>query len=139
MQKSKFRHQKMLNISISGSEAGARAMAKQKAAMITFGELIANRRKRLNFMQKEIAAAIKQDDGKAISVQYLNDVEHGRRGAPPDYVIAQLAKLLRLPLDLLYFRAGRLPADIRKRAVSDQQAAAAYRALRRELRRPKKS
>jgi hypothetical protein len=46
---------------------------------------------------------------------------------------------LRLQLDVLYFRAERLPPDIRKGAISDQQAAAAYRALRRELRRPKKS
>jgi hypothetical protein len=85
-----------------------------------------------------IATAIKQD-GKPISVQYLNDIEHGRRGAPPDYVLVQLAKLLRVPLDILYFRAERLPPDIRKGAISDQQAAAAYRALRRELRRPKKA
>ena len=104
--------------------------------MITFGEFIAKRRKKLDMTQKEIAARIKQDDGKPISVQYLNDIEHGRRGAPPDYIIVQLAKLLRLQLDVLYFRSGRLPPDIRKRAVSDEQAAAAYRALRRELRRP---
>jgi len=110
-----------------------------KAAMTTFGQFIAKRRKQLNLAQNQIAAAIKQDDGKPISVQYLNDIEHGRRGAPPDYVLVQLAKLLRVPLDILYFRADRLPPDIRKGAISDQQAAAAYRALRRELRRPKKS
>jgi transcriptional regulator with XRE-family HTH domain len=107
--------------------------------MTSFGEFIAKRRKQLNLTQKQVAAGIKQDDGKPISVQYLNDIEHGRRGAPPDYVIAQLARLLQLQLDLLYFRSGRLPPDIRKRAASDQQVAAAYRALRRELRRPKKS
>jgi transcriptional regulator with XRE-family HTH domain len=104
-----------------------------------FGEFIAKRRKKLNLTQKQIAAGIKQDDGKPISVQYLNDIEHGRRGAPPDYVIAQLARLLRLQLDVLYFRSGRLPPDIRKRSVSDQQAAAAYRALRLQLRGSKKS
>ena len=107
--------------------------------MTSFGESIAKRRKQLNLTQKQVAAGIKQDDGKPISVQYLNDIEHGRRGAPPDYVIVQLAKLLRLQLDVLYFRSGRLPPDVRKRLVSDQQAAAAYRALRRELRRSKKS
>ena len=51
-----------------------------KAAMTTFGEFIAKRRKRLNLPQNQVAAAIKQDDGKPISVQYLNDIEHGRRG-----------------------------------------------------------
>jgi len=107
--------------------------------MTSFGEFIAKRRKSLNLTQKHVAARIKQDDGKPISVQYLNDIEHGRRGAPPDYVIAQLARLLHLQLDVLYFRSERLPPDIRKRSVSDEQAAAAYRALREELRRPKKS
>lgn len=106
--------------------------------MTNFGEFIAQRRKKLNLTQKQVAAGIIQDDGKPISVQYLNDIEHNRRGAPPDYVIGQLARLLRLPLDVLYFRSGRLPPDIRKRDISDQQAAAAYRAFRRELRRAKK-
>jgi transcriptional regulator with XRE-family HTH domain len=93
----------------------------------------------LALTQKDVAAGIVRDDGKPLSVQYLNDIEHGRRGAPPDYDIGQLAKLLRVEIDVLYCRAGRLPRDIRKRSVSDRQEAAAYRALRRELRPPAKS
>ena len=107
--------------------------------MTSFGEFIAKRRKKLDLTQKQVAAGIKQDDGKPISVQYLNDIEHGRRGAPPDYVIAQLARLLHLQLDVLYFRSGRLPLDIRNRSISDERAAAAYRAFRRALRQSKKS
>jgi transcriptional regulator with XRE-family HTH domain len=107
--------------------------------MNSFGEFIAKRRKKLALTQKQVAAGIKQDDGKPLSVQYFNDIEHGRRGAPPDCIIVQLAKLLRLELDVLYFRAGRLPLDIRNPSVSDERAAAAYRALCRELRRSKKS
>jgi transcriptional regulator with XRE-family HTH domain len=74
--------------------------------MRTFGEFIARRRKKLALTQKELAASIVRDDGKPLSVQYLNDIEHGRRGAPPDYVIGQLAKLLRVEVNVLYFRAG---------------------------------
>ena len=107
--------------------------------MTSFGESIAKRRKQLNLTQRQVAAGIKQDDGKPLSVQYLNDIDHGRRGAPPDYIIVQLAKLLRLELDVLYFRSGRLPLDIRNRSISDDRAAAAYRAFRRELRQSKKS
>jgi transcriptional regulator with XRE-family HTH domain len=106
--------------------------------MITFGEFIAHRRKDLGLTQKEVAARIKQDDGKPLSVQYLNDIEHGRRGAPPDYVIKQLAKLLGLQLDLVYFRAGRVPYDIRSRLISDERALAAFQAFRRALRRRRK-
>ena len=107
--------------------------------MRTFGEVIAEARKKAKLTQRQLAARIKNEEGRHISGPYLNDIEHGRRGAPPDYVIAQLARLLHLQLDVLYFRSERLPPDIRKRSVSDEQAAAAYRALREELRRPKKS
>lgn len=106
--------------------------------MTTFGECITRHRKNLGFTQKEVAARIMQDDGKALSVQYLNDIEHGRRGAPPDYVIKQLARVLRLELDVVYFRAGRIPYDIRSRSISDDRAAAAFQAFRRTLRRKKK-
>jgi transcriptional regulator with XRE-family HTH domain len=80
--------------------------------MITFGTFITRRRKDLGLTQKEVAVRIKQDDGKALSVQYLNDIEHGRRGAPPDYVIKQLARVLRLELDVVYFRAGAAPRHL---------------------------
>jgi transcriptional regulator with XRE-family HTH domain len=62
--------------------------------MTTSGEFIAKRCERLDLTQKQIAAGIKQDDGKPLSVQYLNDIEHGGRGAPPDYTVVLLAKLL---------------------------------------------
>jgi transcriptional regulator with XRE-family HTH domain len=110
----------------------------QNRRMKTFGDFIAKRRKELGLTQKETAARIKQDDGKPLSVQYLNDIEHGRRGAPPDYLIQELGRALRLELDLLYFRAGRIPLDLRCRSVSDERAAAAYRAFRRELRRSRR-
>jgi transcriptional regulator with XRE-family HTH domain len=106
--------------------------------MIAFGVFIAHRRKNLGLTQKEVAARIRQDDGKSLSVQYLNDIEHGRRGAPPDYVINQLARVLRLELDVVYFRADRIPYDIRGRSISDLRAAAAFQAFRRVLRRKKK-
>jgi transcriptional regulator with XRE-family HTH domain len=94
--------------------------------MITFGTFITRRRKDLGLTQKEVAVRIKQDDGKALSVQYLNDIEHGRRGAPPDYVIKQLARVLRLELDVVYFRAGAAPRHL-EGAASDGDCAARIR------------
>ncbi len=102
--------------------------------MTTFGSFIIRRRKELELTQKAVAARIKQDDGKPLSVQYLNDIEHGRRGAPPDYLIKQLARVLRIDRDLLYFRAGRIPLDIRNRIVSDERAITACNAFRAALR-----
>jgi len=112
--------------------------ATRASLMITFGEFVMRRRKELGLTQKEVAARITQDDGKVLSVQYLNDIEHGRRGAPPDYFIKQLAKALRTELDVVYFRAGRLPYDIRSRSISDERALAAFQAFRRALRRRRK-
>jgi len=54
-------------------------------------------------------------------------------------LIQQLVRVLRLELDMLYFRAGRIPLDIRSRSVSDERAAAACRAFRHELRKGEKN
>src|SRR5215470_13398461 len=101
--------------------------------MPSFAEFIKRRRRELALTQMEVAARIIQNDGKSLSMQYLNDIENGRRGAPPDYVLKQLAKVLRVELDLLYFRAGRIPSDLQKRLVSDARAVAAFRAFRAAL------
>ena len=102
--------------------------------MPSFAEFIKRRRRELDITQIAVAARIIQDDGKALSMQYLNDIENGRRGAPPDYVLKQLAKVLQVELDLIYFRAGRIPSDLQKRLVSDARAVAAFRAFRDALR-----
>ncbi|MGO9267838.1 MAG: helix-turn-helix domain-containing protein [Candidatus Binataceae bacterium] len=108
--------------------------------MPSFAEFIKRRRRELLLTQMKVAARIIQDDGKPLSMQYLNDIENGRRGAPPDYVLKQMAKVLRVELDLLYFRASRIPPDIQKRRVSDARALAAFTAFRDALRpRRKKS
>lgn len=106
--------------------------------MPSFAEFIKRRRRELALTQMKIAARIIQDDGKPLSLQYLNDLENGRRGAPLDYVLKQLAKVLRVELDLLYFRAGRIPPDLQKRLVSDARAVAAFTAFRDALRRGQK-
>ena len=81
--------------------------------MESFGRMIAGRRKEFKMSQKDVATRIKKEDGLAISVQYLNDVEHGRRRPPSDLIIRQIARILKLPLDALYFSAARLPPDIK--------------------------
>jgi len=83
--------------------------------------------------QKDVAVRVKKEDGQAISVQYLNDVEHGRRKPPSDLIIRQLARILKLPVDALYFSAARLPPDIKIDKIEPELAAAAYKAFRREL------
>ena len=75
--------------------------------------MIAGRRKELKMSQKDVAVRVKKEDGQEISVQYLNDVEHGRRRPPSDLMIRQIARILKFPLDALYFAAARFPRTSR--------------------------
>jgi len=82
--------------------------------METFGDVIAAARKKLGLSQKDLAAKIRKEDGGVISPQYLNDIEHNRRNPPSEFIIEQLAKVLKLSMDYLLFAAGTLPEDVRK-------------------------
>jgi transcriptional regulator with XRE-family HTH domain len=101
--------------------------------MPSFGDYIAARRKALNLKQKDLAAKIKKEDGTRISIPYLHDVEAGRRNPPSDDMIEQLGTILDVPVDILYFYAERMPADLKKFDVPEKQILAAFEAFRREV------
>jgi transcriptional regulator with XRE-family HTH domain len=63
---------------------------------------------------------------------YLNDVEHDRRHPPENTVIEQLAQVLNVSPDFLYFYARRLPANVES-DFDEGSIEAAYRAFRKEL------
>lgn len=50
--------------------------------MRTFGEVIVEARKKAHLTQRQLAAQIKNEEGKAISGPYLNDIEHNLRHPP---------------------------------------------------------
>jgi transcriptional regulator with XRE-family HTH domain len=106
--------------------------------MKTFGELIAEGRKRAKLTQRELAARIKVEDGRPISAPYLNDLEHNLRKPPRGHLIEQFARHLDIEADLLYFAAGRVPRDIHPASASEDQVMAAYRAFRKELKSHKR-
>jgi transcriptional regulator with XRE-family HTH domain len=101
--------------------------------MRTFGEVIAGARKKANLTQRQLAARIKTEEGRGISGPYLNDIEHNLRHPPRGYLLEQFARELDLDADLLYFLAKQIPIDVDPSKVSEEQAIAAYRAFRREL------
>ena len=101
--------------------------------MRTFGDVIAEARRQANLTQRELAALIKTEEGKAISGPYLNDLEHNLRHPPRGYLLEQFARVLNIDVDLLYFLARQIPIDIDPDKVTEEQAVAAYRAFRREL------
>ena len=103
--------------------------------MKTFGEVITEARQKGHLTQRQLAAKIKKEDGKGISGPYLNDLEHNYRHPPRGYLLQQFARVLDLDVDLLYFLAKQLPVELEMNNISEEQALAAYRALRRGLMR----
>jgi transcriptional regulator with XRE-family HTH domain len=100
----------------------------------TFGAHIAERRKALTMSQKELAGKImREEDGKPISPQYLNDIERDRRSPTSDHLIQQFAKVLKADLDFLHYLAGRLPTEILERNPSEAKVKEAFAAFRQAL------
>ena len=88
-----------------------------KREEMSFGELIATKRKAGGISQKELAQLIVKEDGTSIAAQYLNDIEHGRRNPSSDHLIKQFIKHLDIEdkeADYLFFLAGCWPGDVQK-------------------------
>ena len=103
--------------------------------MKTFGQIIADARKSIGLSQKDLAARTHKEDGKPISPQYLNDIEHDRRDPPSKFIIERLAKNLRLSKEHLIAAAGLWPPDLRdKLAGADpKKVEEAFTAFRKAL------
>src|ERR1700740_83896 len=82
---------------------------------MSFGQIIADARKKLGISQKTLAVRIKKEDHESISPQYLNDIERDRRNPPSEYLIAQFAKELGLSKDFLLLASGAVPKDLAAR------------------------
>jgi transcriptional regulator with XRE-family HTH domain len=104
---------------------------------MTFGEIIAEARKKSGISQKDLASRIKKEDGEAISPQYLNDIERDRRNPPSEFIIVQIAKELELSKDYLILAAGAIPSELKENlAGSDPKSVEqAFQAFRRNLRK----
>lgn len=106
---------------------------------ISLGQAIADARKKAHLSQKELAARIRRGDGKPISAQYLNDIEHNRRSPGSSHLIDQFSKTLGITREYLAYLAGRIPEDIRRAQLDEHRFMEAMQAFRRTLGRPRKS
>ncbi|OGQ23533.1 MAG: XRE family transcriptional regulator [Deltaproteobacteria bacterium RIFCSPLOWO2_02_FULL_44_10] len=101
---------------------------------MSFGKVIAEARKKKMLSQKELALKItKAEDGKPISAQYLNDIEHERRNPDSDHLIEQFARVLNIDADVLYFHARKIPHDMLKTIASEKDVKAAFQAFRKKI------
>jgi len=100
----------------------------------TFGQVITAARKEKGLRLKDCAALILKEDGSPISLQYLNDIENGRRNPPSNSIVEQLAKVLAIPVEVLYFYAGRFPTErITQNRLNVDQIVEAYQACAEKL------
>ncbi|MCE7889818.1 MAG: XRE family transcriptional regulator [Sorangiineae bacterium PRO1] len=97
------------------------------------GETISAARKKLGYSQKELAEKLMKDEGGAISAQYLNDIEHDRRQPSSESLLRRLAEVLEIPIEVLLYQVGQLPADVRGQNASPERIQAAYQAFRRNI------
>jgi transcriptional regulator with XRE-family HTH domain len=103
--------------------------------MSSFGQVIAEARKKRGLSQKDLANKIKKEDGVPISPQYLNDIERDRRNPPSEFILAQFARQLELPIDYLRVLAGKLPEDIEVGRYKPEEIEAAVLAFRKTLKK----
>lgn len=108
-------------------------MLERFAVVKTLGQFIARRRRDLGISQKEMAALLKNRDGGPLSSSYFNYLERDR-GKPPDYLLDQMADILKVGRDVLYFWAKRVPPDLEPGENMDPgRIAEAYQVFRRTL------
>jgi transcriptional regulator with XRE-family HTH domain len=107
-----------------------------RGTIMTFGQAIAEARKKKQLSQKELAALIMKEDGAAISPQYLNDIERDRRNPPGEYFLSQFAKVLNVPEEYFYFLANTIPPKYRSVSPDNPlQVREAFQAFARSYRR----
>ena len=98
--------------------------------MKTFGQVLTEARKRAGLTQKEVAERLRREDGRPVDAPYLNAVEHDRRLPPTNFLIEQLAKIVGISADILFYYAGRMPTDV-KEDIKHERVEAAWQAFRR--------
>jgi transcriptional regulator with XRE-family HTH domain len=91
---------------------------------LSFGEYISKVRKSMNKSQKELAIEL------GISPQYLNDIEHDKRTPSSSLLIDNLAMNLKLRSEYLYYLAGRMPEDFKRKKLDEESFNKAWVAFR---------
>jgi transcriptional regulator with XRE-family HTH domain len=97
----------------------------------TLGSLVRESRIARKWSLKELGEKLESTRGAgAVSPQFLNDVEHGRR-VPSEEMLAQMAAALSLELDILRSLAGRSSPNVEeylaKHAETSSEVARVFR------------
>jgi len=99
----------------------------------SFGQIIAEARRKAGLSQKQLASMVTKENGVPISPQYLNDLEHDRRNPPSEYLITQFARALNIEKDYVMLAAGKVSQDVRAMGVANPQVVEeAFRLFRKD-------
>jgi len=97
-----------------------------------FGRRIKQRRRELDRSLRKVCQDVLNEDGKPISVSYLNDIEQGYRNPPNGKIIVQLAKALQLDEQALLGLAGRPDPLIEEAMSKDRRVGMLFRKIAKE-------
>src|SRR6202011_2402954 len=93
----------------------------------------------LGLTQTDLAGRIKGRSGEPVSQQRITDIEHDRFGVPRRPILEQLARALKLDIDVLYLWGRVIPPDIRAEGLSEEAIKKAWRAFRAVIKQARKT
>lgn len=94
-----------------------------------FAQKIKKQRQDLGLSLRKVCEDVKNEDGKAISVSYLNDIEQGHRNPPSGKIIVRLAKALNLDDQELLSLAGKADPVIEDAVTEDAEVGVLFRRI----------
>ena len=97
-----------------------------------FGKVLRNARRSKGLSLSKVVPLIIKEDGTPISIQYLSDLEQGKRVSSQPYFIEQIAKDLDIDVDWLYYLAGKFPMVEQEKRMSETDFKRSMRRFRNE-------
>ncbi|MDD5109412.1 MAG: helix-turn-helix transcriptional regulator [Candidatus Omnitrophica bacterium] len=94
-----------------------------------FGNKIKKKRIHLELSLRKVCESVCNEDGKPISVSYLNDIEQGYRKPPTGKIVIQLATTLKIDPQELLNLAGKADPIIEDMASKDAKVGVLFRKI----------
>ncbi|MHB8155075.1 MAG: helix-turn-helix domain-containing protein [Candidatus Omnitrophota bacterium] len=94
-----------------------------------FGNKIKKQRLHLELSLRKVCESVCNEDGKPISVSYLNDIEQGYRKPPTGKIVIQLATILKIDPQELLNLAGKVDPVIEDTVSKDAKVGVLFRKI----------
>ena len=94
-----------------------------------FGNKIKKQRLHLGLSLRKVCESVCNEEGKPISVSYLNDIEQGYRKPPTGKIVVQLATILKIDPQELLNLAGKVDPVIEDMVSKDAKVGVLFRRI----------